>query len=108
MRDIDLPLEKRILLAQSRITSGMAPMRIPAEATDPDVVLGDCWARLWKLEAACRAALLFHAGSPWDEAKAAEWSALVFPLLGPREPDATTKTLCDALRAALAKDEAKP
>lgn len=100
MKDSDLPLDKRITLAQSRITSGMAPMRVPAEGTDPDVVLGDCWSRLWKLEAACRAALLFHSSAPWDNAKRTEWDALLSPLLG-RVPEVTTRSLCDAIRTAL-------
>ena len=44
---------------------------------------------------ALRAVLLFHGGGPWDAAKAAAWERLT----GERE--ATTRTLCDFVRAAL-------
>ena len=42
MRDSDLPLAARIEAAMQRVTSGQGQMRIPPEATDPDMVLGDC------------------------------------------------------------------
>lgn len=42
MRDSDLPLAARIKAAMQRVTSGRGQMRIPPEATDPDIVLGDC------------------------------------------------------------------
>jgi hypothetical protein len=48
------------------------------------------------LVAACRAALLWHSGSPWDQTKHEEWQRLV------GRPDATTKALCDRIRLALA------
>lgn len=64
MRDADLPLDERIDRAIKRITTGMGAMRIPVEATDPDVVLSNCkdelatlrarFAAVEKLEAACR------------------------------------------------------
>ncbi len=39
---IDLTgLRARVVLAIRRITSGAAPMRVPADMTDPDLVLGD-------------------------------------------------------------------
>jgi hypothetical protein len=49
------------------------------------------------LAAACEATLLFFSGSPWDAVKAEKWAALT----GTRE--CTTKTLCDFVRAAIAK-----
>lgn len=36
------PLDERITEAIRRITNGCGSMRIPAEATDPDIVLSDC------------------------------------------------------------------
>ncbi len=42
MRDADMPLVERIGAAIERIAHGQAAMRVPVEATDPDVVLGDC------------------------------------------------------------------
>jgi hypothetical protein len=33
---------ERIDAAIKRITSGQAPMRIPVDQTDPDIVLADC------------------------------------------------------------------
>lgn len=41
MRDADMPLLDRIDAAIKRVTSGQGQMRMPVEATDPDVVLGD-------------------------------------------------------------------
>lgn len=49
------------------------------------------------LLAACEAALLFHSGGPWDEEKSAEWLRLT------GTPDASTRNLCDCIRAAVAK-----
>ena len=42
MRDSELPLSGRIVLALRRIADGNGLMRVPVEATDPDIVLGDC------------------------------------------------------------------
>lgn len=42
MRDGDMPLLDRIESAMRRVTSGQGQMRVPVEATDPDVVLFDC------------------------------------------------------------------
>lgn len=39
-------IEKRIAAAIERITSGHASMRVPAEDTDPDLVLADCRAEI--------------------------------------------------------------
>ena len=57
-RDIP-PLNERIGAAIDRVTNGQGSMRIPADPTDPDIVLGDCResiaalsARVAKLEAA--------------------------------------------------------
>jgi hypothetical protein len=41
----------RIDEATSRITSGMAPMRIPADRNDADIVLADCETRIRELSA---------------------------------------------------------
>ncbi len=56
-RDIP-PLNERIGAAIDRVTNGQGCMRIPADPTDPDIVLGDCResiaalsARVAKLEA---------------------------------------------------------
>lgn len=42
MRDGDMPLAKRIDAAILRVAQGSGQMRVPAEATDPDMVLSDC------------------------------------------------------------------
>ena len=42
MRDSDLTLAKRIDAAIYRIAHGSGHMRVPVEATDPDMVLSDC------------------------------------------------------------------
>ncbi|GAA4400531.1 hypothetical protein [Quisquiliibacterium transsilvanicum] len=42
MRDGDMSLLDRIDVALRRVTSGEGQMRVPVEATDPDVVLHDC------------------------------------------------------------------
>lgn len=42
MKDSDLSLHERIEAAITRITNGQGQMRMPAEATDPDLVLADC------------------------------------------------------------------
>jgi len=41
----------RIDTAITRITSGHAAMRVPADSTDPDIVLTDCKVRIAALEA---------------------------------------------------------
>lgn len=57
MRDADMSLIDRIEAAIKRITSGEGAMRVPAEATDPDVVLRDCQQEIERL----REALTFYA-----------------------------------------------
>jgi len=42
MRDANMPLAERINAAIDRITHGSGHMRVPVEATDPDIVLSDC------------------------------------------------------------------
>ena len=42
MRDSELTLTERIDAALRRVTSGEGTMRVPVEATDPDIVLADC------------------------------------------------------------------
>ncbi len=51
MRDADMPLLDRIDAAIKRVTSGQGQMRVPVEATDPDVVLGDAKAEIERLRA---------------------------------------------------------
>lgn len=51
MRDADMPLVERIGAAIERIAHGQAAMRVPVEATDPDVVLGDCQREIDRLTA---------------------------------------------------------
>lgn len=46
MKDADMPLSDRIEAAIKRVTTGYGQMRVPVEATDPDVVLFDCLAEL--------------------------------------------------------------
>lgn len=46
MKDADMPLRDRIEAAIKRVTTGYGQMRVPVEATDPDVVLFDCLAEL--------------------------------------------------------------
>ena len=42
MKDSNLPITERIHHAIRRVTDGKGLMRIPVEATDPDIVLSDC------------------------------------------------------------------
>lgn len=44
---------------------------------------------------ALEAVLLFHAGGPWSHEKSLRWAELT------GSAEATTRTLCDAVRAAL-------
>lgn len=54
MRDADMPLVERIGAAIERIAHGQAAMRVPVEATDPDVVLADCQREIERLRAALK------------------------------------------------------
>lgn len=72
-----------------------------------------------KLEMACMLVLMFHSGEPWTDDKRLLWANYLTQLLGPAvnrprkdgyhhqvgyiEPtnEATTRNLCDAVRAAL-------
>jgi hypothetical protein len=59
--------------------------------------------RVVALEAALHAVLLFHGGGYWGPNEAAQWERLT----GAKE--ATTKALCDVVRAALfAEPEPEP
>jgi len=51
MRDADMPLLDRIDAAIKRVTSGQGQMRVPVEATDPDMVLLDCKREIERLRA---------------------------------------------------------
>jgi hypothetical protein len=51
MKDHNVPLLERIDRSINRIERGNGHMRVPAEATDPDVVLDDCRKRIKQLEA---------------------------------------------------------
>jgi len=42
IRDSEMPLAKRIDVAMHRVANGQGQMRVPVEATDPDIVLSDC------------------------------------------------------------------
>ena len=42
LRDGHLPLIERIDVALRRVTNGEGQMRVPVEATDPDIVLHNC------------------------------------------------------------------
>lgn len=46
-----IDIEHRIAAAIERITSGHAPMRVPADETDPDLVLADCLSEIRHLRA---------------------------------------------------------
>lgn len=64
MKGAKLPLAERIEAAIGRIASGHGAMRIPPEATDPDIVLADCQEALAALVAAIgKARLLIGAQS---------------------------------------------
>jgi hypothetical protein len=51
MRNGDMPLLDRIDVALRRVTNGEGQMRVPVEATDPDVVLFDCKREIERLRA---------------------------------------------------------
>lgn len=57
MRDAELHLLDRIERAIQRIRFGGGQMRVPAEATDPDVVLLDCMGEIVELRAALQSAV---------------------------------------------------
>ncbi len=62
-----------------------------------------------KMRAALSLVLLFHSGRSWDSTARKEWETGLEAVLGPVPvaPDtheATTKVLCNAVRAALASD----
>lgn len=44
-----MDIEERIEAAIERITCGFAPMRVPADFTDPDLVLVDCLTEIRRL-----------------------------------------------------------
>lgn len=46
-----MEIEERIEAAIERITCGFAPMRVPADGTDPDLVLADCLTEIRRLRA---------------------------------------------------------
>lgn len=50
LRDGHLPLVERIDVALRRVTNGEGQMRVPVEATDPDIVLHNCRDRIIELE----------------------------------------------------------
>ena len=52
------------------------------------------------LLAACRAVLIFHSGGEWTHNAEIDWIRIT------GKDDATTKVLCDTVRAAIAKAEA--
>lgn len=58
MKDAHLALGDRIQAAIERIKTGQGQMRVPVEATDPDVVLADCLAELDAARARERHALV--------------------------------------------------
>jgi hypothetical protein len=60
MRDADMPIIDRIKAAIERITNGYGQMRVPVEATDPDIVLQDCRITIERLEAALAAQAEAH------------------------------------------------
>ena len=51
IRDGDMPLLDRVDAALRRVTNGEGQMRVPVEATDPDVVLFDCKHEIERLSA---------------------------------------------------------
>lgn len=55
-----------------------------------------------RLREALALPLMFHAGGKWDEEQRAEWYRLAGTY------DATTKVMCDTIRAALALTRAEP
>jgi len=68
------------------------------------------------MELALEAVLLFHSGSPWDDDKRIRWQITAKILLGPctllsshglpvDQWEATTRVLCDMVRAARASTD---
>lgn len=61
------------------------------------------------LKDALQAVLLFHSASPWTEEKKYEWRRIACNLLGQNaDCEATTRKLCDMVRAALKQAETQP
>lgn len=62
-----------------------------------------------RLRGAGELTLMFHSGEPWDAERSSKWMSLLHTLIGTEiqrtrifDYGATTKNLCDAVRAALA------
>ncbi len=72
---------------------------LPGGATTPIVTLQKCplCEAAPELYEACKAVLMFHRGGPWEDNDAEEWKRLT------GQEDATTKVLCNTVRAAIAK-----
>ena len=73
----------------------MSEEPLPGSSDDMMNTIAALRARVAKLEAAAKAALLFHRGGEWTTEDQEAWFALTGEL------DATTKVLCDSARAAL-------
>ena len=74
----------------------------PLEAAGEVLANANLMAAAPSMEDALKAVLLFHSGGEWDSLRRAEWAALT------GSSEATTKVLCDTVRAALAKAGGEP
>lgn len=60
-----------------------------------------------ELHAVAKALILLHSGGVWTRERSALWEQLIGTVLGDEPYDATTRTLCNAARAAIAKMESR-
>lgn len=113
-----IDIKQRITAAIERITSGNAPMRVPADETDPDLVLAYCLAEIRRLRAALAARQPVGISADWvlgylntdapEESREAirnafaEYAALSGARQPVGEPGEMSPEFTDTARAAIA------
>ncbi len=98
MSNDELAVVDRVLAATGRLEQNVKALEDQA---------GRVAEMVQRLQAANKLTLLFHSGGTWDLEKHAQWLHFVGIAHSPNDPgeeaaQATTKNLCDAVRAALA------
>ena len=97
-----MTLTDRIDQAIDRIIAGHSPQRIPADLTDPDIVLTDCKARIAELEAELADAVDYGRGRHEAERRAEEAEQALATVTRERdEARASAGVLLDAFHGVL-------
>lgn len=92
-----MTLDERIIEAQRRISAGLAPMRIPADQCDPDIVLSACQETIAELVEVMAMAL------GWAECDAKSLAAIEARNRWPDHLPTGFETRVARLRSVLAK-----